>query len=107
YQSFEHGFMLWRSDQETYGYGHCLKVVLLTEQTLAIMLLGGSLLPVGTLGKVWNYYDEIRINLGFANQPEQRYMATIPTNDEKSEMDGSPFYVKQITLPDDRILWCG
>ena len=136
YQSFEHGFMLWRSDQNCvyalitddpysppraiipqiipadsnpmiHSYGYCLAVAPLTDRTIEAEPPAGLIVPSGVLGLVWRAYDEIRAGLGYATAPEQRYSATVPTNEGAAVLDGSPFTIAQITLPDGTILACG
>jgi hypothetical protein len=136
YQPFEHGFMLWRADQNcvyairtdvsysphaaiipvaiptpsddtNYAYAYCLSLAPLTDRTVQAVPPAGLSLPTGVLGKIWNYYDEIRAELGYATAPEQHYTATIPTNAGAAFMDGSPFTIAQMTLPDGTIFACG
>ena len=136
YQPFERGFMLWRADQncayailtdtpssvhlaiiplaipaspdsKIHAYGYCLSVTPLTDRAVQVAPPSDLLAPTGVLGIVWRYYDEIRAGLGYATQPEQRYTATVPTNDGAAVMDGSPFTMAQITLPDGTIFACG
>ena len=133
YQPFQRGFMLWRSDyncvyaiiadvpdsphfalipksipgEMIHSYGYCLAVTPLTDRAIELQTTDSLLMPTGVLGLVWRYYDEIRAGLGNATAPEQRYTATVPTNDGAAIMDGSPFTMAQLTLPDGIVLACG
>ena len=136
YQPFEYGFMVWRSDENCvytiqnsidggprfavipktipagsnpmiYSYGYCLAVAPLIDKPLEVTPPAGLIEPTGVLGKVWRYYDELRTSLGYATQPEEDYAATIPTNAGAAVMDGLPFTMAQMTLPDGTILACG
>ncbi len=136
YQPFQHGFMLWREDENCvyaiqngtdggspfavipaaipaepdsmiHSYGYCLSVAPLTDTHVEATPPSGLIMPSGVLGKVWSYYPEIQTALGYATQPEQDYTATIPTNEGAAVMDGTPFTINQITLPDGSILACG
>ncbi len=95
------------------SYGYCLSVAPLIPPTVAplpLMTLApptGLLEPTGALAKVYHAYDAIQSGLGYATAPEQRYTATVPTNEGAAVMDGSPFTIAQITLPDGTILACG
>jgi hypothetical protein len=130
FQRFEHGMMVWRSDKncvyaladspgrviipleipwagKNQGYGYCLMVDLPTERSIEASPSEDRFLPQGAIGRVWNYYSEVQTKLGYATAPEQPYTATIPTNEGQASMDGSPFYWRQMTLPDGTVLQCG
>jgi hypothetical protein len=136
YQTFEHGFMLWRADyncvyaivadfsssphyaiipdgiptypgEMIHSYGYCLSVAPLTDQALDAEPSTGSLEPTGVLGLIWRYYGEIRSRLCAPTAPERRYTANVPTNEGAAIMDGSPFTMAQLTLPDGTIFACG
>jgi len=136
YQPFQRGFMLWRADQNCvyaiatsiaaeprhaiipsglpaspdsmiHSYGYCLSVAPLTHIPPNLNPPTGYFEPTGVLGKVWHYYLEVSTELGFATAPEQHYTATVPTNDGAAVMDGSPFTIAQMTLPDGTIFACG
>ena len=131
YQSFEQGFMLWRADyncvyaisthsdphraiipesipgEMIHSYGYCLAVTPLPDRIIELQTPDGLRIPSGVLGLVWRYYDEVRTVLGNATAPEQHYTATVPTNEGAAVMDGSPFTMAQITLPDGTVLACG
>ncbi len=134
FQTFERGYMVWRADydcayaiktdghaiipaevfthekadQTNYAYGYCLTETLVTDAPI-VPAPAHLLVPTGVLGKLWRYYPDIRVGLGFATQPEQHYTATIPTNDSKNiaVMEGLPFYFAQMSLPNGHILGCG
>lgn len=130
YQAFEHGFMVWRGDQNCvyailheglavipaeipsepsgmlHSYGYCLTIDPLTDKSVALQPPDGLLLPSGVLGKVWRYYTEIRDQLGYAVDVEQRYSALIPPRNLTPVMC-CPWTNDQITLPSGDILACG
>jgi hypothetical protein len=89
-----------------YSYGYCLTVEPLTARHSQVTPPPGLMQPAGVLGKVWNYYGEIRTRLGCATQPERRYVAVIPANDE-TPSDGMLWNIPQMTLPNGHILRCG
>jgi len=132
YQPFEHGFMVWRGDENcayalvsvedrginsdaiipaempgAYPYGYCLSVAPLTVGDVISTPPAGLILPTGVLGMVWAYYEEVEMRLGYATQPETRYLATIPAVNDSPVMYGSPFTIPQMTLPNGHILACG
>lgn len=134
YQPFEHGFMIWRSDEncayalvstedrgansadaiipaempstDPPGYGYCLSVAPLTGRDVISTPPTGLMLPAGVLRVVWAYYEEIRMQLGYATQPETRYTATIPAVNDSHGI-GGPYTIPQMTLPNGHILACG
>ncbi len=106
YQSFEHGFMLWREDQacayafaysDAYpdgfiiippdigtpslemDYHYCLAAPP-THEPAAIQSSSpdGLLVPTGMLGNVWTHYQALPTGLGYAAEPEQPYAASLP-----------------------------
>lgn len=84
YQSFEHGFMVWRSDSgDVLAFDTSNRFWLVaqpayqslpdaTEEPPNVALVR----PINAFGKVWGNYPPIRDALGWAIQPEQCYFAT-------------------------------
>jgi hypothetical protein len=127
YQSFEHGFMLWRADQDCVyaysetarpgkgiiipreldsDYAYCLQAATLPDKALSEPTPAGLQAPVGVLGKVWRYYGEVRSALGYAVAPQQAYVANIPYHDCSNQF-ACTFFPPLLTLPDGRTLSCG
>jgi len=137
YQPFEHGFMVWREDQNcvyTYietatpgdsdgnilipreiravndissDYHYCVEVSTLPENILTEPAPPGLLYPAGVLGRVWGYYADVREALGYAMAQEQHYISSVPPQPTESTLGGGPFSIPQMRLPDGRVLWCG
>ncbi len=132
YQRFEHGFMVWRSDVNcayaimdsgirpviprelpdspngtSRSYRYCLMVAPLADRPLTLTPPSGLLVPVGPLGKVWGYYEEVRNALGYATQPEQDYDGRIAVPVDEPVVMGGVFYMAQLQLPNGQILACG
>ncbi|MEO8610504.1 MAG: hypothetical protein ABI690_21585 [Chloroflexota bacterium] len=135
YQTFEHGFMLWRQDQNcvyTYiytadnaeggiliphdirvindvssAYHYCVEVALLPDNPISDPAPWGLLNPTGALGQVWGHYADVRKFLGYATAPELNYVASIPPRSPSSYSDGGGWSDPVITLPDGRVLSCG
>jgi hypothetical protein len=135
YQTFEHGFMLWRQDQNcvyTYiytddnpkggilipqdirmindvssAYHYCVEVAPLPDNPISDPAPSGLLNPTGALGQVWGHYADIGKFLGYATGPEVNYVASIPPRSPSSYSDGGGWSDPVITLPDGRVLSCG
>jgi hypothetical protein len=137
YQPFEHGFMVWREDQNcvyTYidtanpgdpdgniliphairalpdvssSYHYCVEVAALPENTLANSAPPGLFYPTDALARVWGYYADVREGLGYAVAPQQHYVTTVPPLPDGMDTNGGPFSIPQLRLPDGRSLWCG
>ena len=131
YQEFEHGFMLTRVDSNcAYAYSYTTKPegnIVITQEisakpfgyytycldfsTLPDVLIveatpTGLQAPIGKLGKVWRYYQEVRSALGYATAPEQLYLADIPFHACTDEFSCS-YMPPILALPDGRVLSCG
>jgi hypothetical protein len=127
YQRFEHGFMLWRADQncvysyhddaESRGniiipseldnpYAYCLTVATLPHEIVPGSAPVGLQAPHGVLAQVWSYYAEVRETLGFAIAPESPYLAGIPFF-ACSDYFTCTYAPPLLTLPDGRVLSCG
>jgi hypothetical protein len=135
YQTFEHGFMLWRQDQNcvyTYiysddnpqggilipkeirmindissAYHYCVEAAPLPDNPISDLPPSGLLNPSGALGKVWGHYADVRQFLGYATSPEVSYVAFIPPRSPSSYSDGGGWSDPVITLPDGQVLSCG
>jgi hypothetical protein len=133
YQPFEHGFMLWRSDlncvypivagdrtvpfipneiyklspPNTLSYVYCLTVAPLSDRSANVSPPSGLIEPTGVLGKVWRYYSDLRTTLGYATAAAQSYHAVIPKTSHEAVIDGLPFDIPQLSLPNGKMLVCG
>lgn len=135
YQTFEHGFMLWRQDQNcvyTYiypennpqgtilipyeirlindissSYHYCVETEPLGDNPLTSPAPSTLSVPVGELGKVWGHYDDVRKSLGYATAQAVSYVASFPPIPPTSYTSGTPWDQPLITLPDGKTLWCG
>lgn len=135
YQTFEHGFMVWRQDQNcvyTYiytdgapqggilipqeiriindissAYHYCVEVAPLPDNPNGDSPPSGRLIPTGALGQVWGHYADVRKFLGYATALEISYVAAIPPVPPGSSSGGSPWDQPVITLPDGKVLSCG
>jgi hypothetical protein len=129
YQSFEHGFMVWRSNANCVyalvpnedppntlwavipsgfsSYSYCLAVDPLPTERVITTPPSGLLLPTGVLGQVWSFYPDVQEALGYALQTQSSYLSTIPVMTALPVYDGLAWSFRQIALPDGRILSCG
>jgi len=133
YQDFERGFMVGAEDgrcayifaySEDYpdggivipadirtindissGYHYCIEFDGLPNMPTLEPAPLGLQNPVGSFGRAWAYYADVRAALGYASAPEQHYISALPP--AEVILGGGPFSIPQLRLPDGRLLSCG
>ncbi|MCZ7543101.1 MAG: hypothetical protein M5R40_05965 [Anaerolineae bacterium] len=114
YQTFEHGYMVWRADLgEVYVHHSNGQANHFIESTLESLpdnpvaetevAPSGYHMPVSGFGRVWGNIPEIRSRLGWATAPEQGYTMRV----QRVEITASTFAVYYLTLPDGRVVGTG
>lgn len=89
------------------SYSYCLAIDPLPDESEGAAPPAGLLLPTGGLGKVWSFYPDVRAKLGYALQPKNNYLSTIPVVNDLPVQNGLVWAIPQMTLPDGHILACG
>jgi hypothetical protein len=81
YQAFEHGFMVWRSDNDdVYVFGSGVTIYDTAAglpDNIYTTPPDGLIAPINAFGRVWSNNDYLRTNLGWATGSEQGYQATV------------------------------
>ncbi len=103
FQQYEHGFMLWRSDNGSidvfYGSGSASLYPATSFGNLPdnpyTNVPSGKVRPINGFGRVWGNFSAVRTSLGWATAPEQGFNSTLVIS------RGAPI---SFTLPDGRVV---
>jgi hypothetical protein len=81
FQQYEHGFMLWRSDNGSievfFGAGSGSVALYPLPDNPYTNVPSGKVRPINGFGRIWGNFSSVRTGLGWATTPEQGYNSTI------------------------------